>query len=145
MRNIIILFFGITFSLACSSRSYVYEDRGYKFEAANAEECYGLGTSNPLLSVCQNHFKEASKNKLDNSYEKILSELSRDRGELIKAQEKWVEFSNLQCQFEAKASEASSKPYNAYTEIFNTCIEMLREERAVYLKKIPTGCPGCVQ
>ncbi len=145
MKKLASIFILFVCSSASYSEPYVYEDGGYRFEASNSEECYGLGTSSPILAVCQKHFKNLSLNKLNSSYEKLLSKLVRDREGLVKAQEKWEEFSNLQCKFEAKASEASSKPYNAYTEVFNICIDKLREERSVYINKIETGCAGCVQ
>jgi uncharacterized protein YecT (DUF1311 family) len=145
MKNLAFIFIAFTAPAVCYSEPFIYKDGSYKFKASNSEECYGLGTSNPLLSVCQKHFKNISEDKLESTYNNLLSKLTRDKKELIKAQEKWKEFSNLQCQFEAKASKAYSKPYNAYTEIFNTCIDRLRAERTSNLKKIETGCPGCVQ
>jgi len=145
MNKLVYIFILFALSAASHSEPYVYTNGSYKFEASNNEECYGLGTSSPMLSVCLNHFKNLSLNKLNSSYDKLLSNLIRDKNELVKAQEKWEEFAKLQCQFEARASKASSKPYNAYTEMFNICIDKLREERTAYLKKIDTGCAACVQ
>ncbi len=145
MKNLAFVFLISTISLTCNAEPYLYESGTYKFKAENVTECYNLGTSSPQLHVCQNHFKDLSKKRLDSSNNNLLSKLTRDKQKFINAQAKWVEFANLQCQFEAQASEAYSKPYNAHTEITNICMDTLRVSRSLYLNKIDTGCAGCVQ
>ncbi|WP_139309887.1 lysozyme inhibitor LprI family protein [Teredinibacter haidensis] len=145
MKNLAFVFLMFTLSSVCCAEPYLYEDGAYKFKAENIDECYGLGTSSPILGVCQKYFRNLAKNKLDTSYNNLLSKLTRDKSELIAAQLKWEEFSNLQCQFEAKASEANSKPSKVYFEINNICMDNLRVVRAGYLDSIDTGCAGCVQ
>ena len=145
MKNLAFVFLIFTLPSICYAEPYIYERGSYKFKAENIDECYGLGTSSPRLHVCQDHFKNLSKNKLEASYNNLLSQLTRDKKELIDAQVKWEEFSNLQCHFEAKASEAHSKPYNVYTEMMNSCMDTLRVKRAAYLDTIDTGCAGCVK
>ncbi|MEW6996045.1 lysozyme inhibitor LprI family protein [Colwelliaceae bacterium MEBiC 14330] len=145
MKNLAFVFLIFALPSICYAESYIYERGSYKFKADNIDECYGLGTSRPRLHVCQDHFKNLSKNKLEASYNNLLSQLTRDKKELIDAQIKWEEFSKLQCQFEAKASEANSKPDKVYFEIINICMDTLRIKRAAYLDTINTGCPGCVK
>ena len=145
MKNLAFVFLIFTLPSICYAEPYIYERGSYKFKAENIDECYGLGTSSPRLHVCQDHFKNLSKNKLEASYNNLLSQLTRDKKELIDAQAKWKEFSNLQCAFEAKASESSSKPYKEYIEMHNICMDTLRVNRSIYLDKVNTGCAGCVQ
>ena len=145
MKKFTIVYLTIFLSSLCHSESYFYKDGPYEFEAKNTDECYGLGSSSPMLSVCQSHFKNISKNKMESSLNSLVSKLERDKEELIEAQKKWAEFSKLQCQFEAKASESYAKSYNVYTEMYNSCMDKLRIERADYLNGIQTGCAGCVQ
>jgi uncharacterized protein YecT (DUF1311 family) len=145
MKNLAFVSLILVFTPLCKAEPYVYVDGSYNFKAENINECWNLGTSNPMLGVCQEHFQNLTKNKLDSSYNNLLSKLTRDKKELINAQTKWEEFSNLQCQFEAKASESYSKPYKVYGELFNICMDELRVNRSKYLDYIDTDCAGCVK
>ena len=145
MKNLALVSLMFLLSPLCKAEPYLYVDGTYSFKAENINECWNLGTSNPMLGVCQKHFKKLAKSKLDSSYNSLLSQLNRDKKELIDAQQKWKEFSTLQCHFEARASKSYSKPDKVYGELFNICMDTLRVNRAAYLKKINTGCAGCVQ
>jgi uncharacterized protein YecT (DUF1311 family) len=145
MNNLRLIVVVLLLSSISNAEPYVYENGSYKFKANNIDECYNLGSSSPNLHVCQNHFNDIGKNKLNSSYTELLSKLTRDKNKLIDSQNKWLEFAASQCNFEAQASEAYSKPYNAYTEIYNSCHNTLSINRAKYLNSIDSGCAACVK
>mgnify|MGYP005996334529 CR=1 FL=1 len=145
MRVLLLILFSIPLGVVASEPIYSLKDGAYDFSAKTADECYSLGERSPNISECLQSFLVRSESDLNQAYEKVHSQLARDKKLFEVSQEKWSEFSIAECQLEASKSGVYSDPMTWWTLLYNVCITEARFERVLHLNRIVTGCSDCLQ
>ena len=130
--------------IAANATEYMREDSGITFSAKNPSECLNFGdtyTSN----VCVEHFHSESEKELEETLNKIIVKLTRDKTLLIDTQNKWNAFKNSECKLQSVSAQAYRDPLTQEQIFFQVCAANLNKQRADQIKSIPLDCDSCLQ